>query len=116
MNTRAILPAGFEDLEPFVEYWAGETNDVRWDRRSRASMAEIRRFYDAMLARAPEALRYLNTFSLGDMPGDATQLFRLVLSLAHVSIAVELHKHPRVLFSPFPHGLNVETGPWPQGN
>ena len=115
MQTNTSLPPGFGELEGFVAYWAGENNDIRWDRRARASMPEIRRFYDAMLARAEDALQYLEQFPLGEMPDDATLLLRLLLSLPHASMAVEIHHQPRAAYSPFPHGMNVERGPWPQG-
>ncbi|MAA76284.1 MAG: hypothetical protein CMN28_16460 [Salinisphaeraceae bacterium] len=115
MTDKNILPAGFESLEPFVEYWAGETNDIRWDRRSRASMPDIQAFYDAMLARAEDAIQHLEKFPLGDMPPAEERLFCLTLSLVHASIAVELHEQPRAIDSPFPHGLHVTRGPWPHG-
>ncbi len=109
------LPAGFEALEPFVDYWAGATNDIRWDRRARASMAEIRSFYDAAVPRADEGLAYLEQFPLDAMPDDATRLLRLLLSLPHAAMAVEFHGQPRAAASPFPHGMHIGRGPWPQG-
>ncbi|MGQ0620448.1 MAG: hypothetical protein ACT4QA_11100 [Panacagrimonas sp.] len=115
MQDQTSLPPGYEELEPLVEYWAGATNDIRWDRRSRAAMPEIRRFYDAMLPRADEALSYLEQFPLGDMPANATRLFCLLLSLPHAAMAVEFHRQPRAASSPFPHGMNIQPGPWPQG-
>ena len=115
MQTNKSLPPGFDELGDFVDYWAGETNDIRWDRRSKAAMPDIQRFYDAMLPRADEALTYLEQFPLAEMPADATRLFRLVLSLAHASMAVEMHHQPRARFSPFPHGMQIGRGPWPQG-
>ncbi|MGQ0700621.1 MAG: hypothetical protein ACT4PZ_20565 [Panacagrimonas sp.] len=115
MQDQTSLPPGYEELEPFVEYWAGATNDIRWDRRSRAAMLEIRRYYDAMLPRADEALSYLEQFPLGDMPADATRLLRLLLSLPHAAMAVEFHRQPRAASSPFPHGMHIQPGPWPQG-
>lgn len=110
-----VLPQGFEDLAGFVPYWAGETNDIRWDRRARAPMAEIERFYTAMLGRAEDALRYLERFPLDRMPDDATRLLRLLLALVHASMAVEFHHQPRAHASPFPHGMQIGRGPWPQG-
>ena len=63
------LPAGFEELEPFVSYWARKTNDERWDQRSRSPMPDIQSFYDAMLARAEDAIAYLDQHPLGnDLP------------------------------------------------
>lgn len=115
MHTQTSLPQGFEELESFVGYWGGETNDIRWDRRSRATMPEIRRFYDAMRVRAEDALRSLEKFPLGEMPEDSTRLLRLLLSLAHAAMAVEFHRQPRAASSPFPHGITIGRGPWPQG-
>ena len=110
-----LLPDAFRELEPFVEWWAGATTDIRWDRRARSAMPDIERFYAAMQPRADEALRYLEQFPLGDMPEDATRLLRLVLALPHAAMAVEFHGQPRAVGSPFPHGMNIGRGPWPEG-
>lgn len=114
-KTETSLPEGFHELEQFVEYWAGETNDIRWDHRSRADMPEIQAFYDAMLARSEDAIQHLEKFDMDDLPAEEKRLFCLVLSLVHASIAVELHEQPRAIESPFPHGLHVTKGPWPLG-
>lgn len=115
MQTQTSLPPGYQDLEPFVDYWAGESNDIRWDRRARAAMPDIQRFYDAMLPRADQAMTDLDKFPLDAMPEDATRLMRLLLSLPHVAMAVEFHRQPRAVGSPFPHGMSIGRGPWPQG-
>lgn len=115
MQTTTSLPPGFEDLEPYAAYWAGETNDIRWHRRSRAAMADIQQFYQAMLPRAEDAFGHLQQFPLDDMPEDAARLFRLLLSLPHAAMAVEFHGQPRAVGSPFPHGMSIGRGPWPQG-
>lgn len=115
MQTQTRLPVGFEALEPFVGYWAGATNDIRWDQRARASMAEIQRFCDAAMPLADQGLSYLEQFPLAAMPDDATRLFRLLLSLPHAAKAVEFHHQPRAAASPFPHGMHIGRGPWPQG-
>jgi len=106
-----LLPAGYEDLEPFVDYWAGEDGQVRWDRRASADMAKIKIFYDAMLPRAKEALLYLNELDIGNLPGPETRLFRLTLSLAHAAMAIEVHGQPRALHAPFPHSIKLVKGP-----
>lgn len=115
MNTETSLPGDFAELEPFVDYWAGETSDIRWNRRSRASMEEIQGFYDAMLPHAEPALQYLEAYPLDDMPEDAERLLRMVLALVQASVAVELHKQPRAINSDYPHALHIRKGPWPQG-
>lgn len=111
----SALPSGFETLEPFVAYWAGETTQIRWDRRAAASMDEIQRFYDAMLEHAETALSRLQPRPLDQLENDEGRLLRLLLSLASCSIAVELHGQPRAPFSPYPHGIRVLQGSAPFG-
>lgn len=108
-----LLPAGFEDLEPLVEYWAGEDGQTRWDRRALAPMENIRAFYDQMVPRADAALVHLQSFPLDSMPEPESRLFRLVLSLAQAAMAVELHGQPRAPYSPYPHGIQLVRGPRP---
>jgi hypothetical protein len=64
-----LLPNGFSDLEQFAE-WA--------------------------LPRLEGVLAYLDQFSLQEMPQDAQRLLHLSLSLAEISIAVELFHEPKV--------------------
>ena len=115
MTEPTTLPKGFEDLEKFVPFWAGKTNDIRCDQRSRASMEEISEFYDAMLGRAEDALSWLEDYGLDAMPEEEGRLFCLLLSLVHASMSVELHKQPRARLSPFPHNIHIEKGPSPFG-
>jgi len=93
MNTQ--LPQGFSDLEQFVE-WALPSSTERNRKRRASSMDEINPFYDAMLPRLEQILAYLDQFSLREMPQDARRLLYLSLSLAEVTIAVELFHEPKV--------------------
>lgn len=111
MTASQSLPKGFEDLQPFVEYWVRDTSDDRWQQRSKASMEDIQCFYDAMLARAEDAIAYLDTFPLDDMPADAGRLFKLLLAIGQAAIAVEMHRQPRAHHSVFPHGIHISQGP-----
>ncbi len=115
--SEALLPPGFETLEPFVAYWARKTTNERWDQRARAPMAEITAFYDAMYASAEDAIAWLDTnHPLGaELPAPAERLAELLLALAHVAIAVEMHRQPRSPHTTFPHGIRVASGPWPLG-
>ena len=115
MTADQPLPEGFEDLQHFVEYWVRDTNDERWQQRSKAAMPDIQAFYDAMLARAEDAIAYLDTFPLDRMPEEATRLFKLLLAIAHAAMAVEMHGQPRVKRSKFPYSIHVKQGPWPLG-
>ena len=91
--TQQLLPPGFADLEPFVDWaLAGETE--RLQKRLASSMEEILAFYSAMLDRTEESLEYLNGFSLDDLPEPEQRLLNMTLSLAEVWVAVELYKQP----------------------
>lgn len=109
------LPKGFEALEPFVSYWVRDSNDERRIARSAAQMDDICAFYDVVVALAPEAITYLESFPLDDMPEDATRLFKLLLAMNHAAIAVEMHGEPRAHDSPWPAPVRVARGPWPHG-
>jgi hypothetical protein len=111
MSDNQSLPKGFEDLQPFVAYWVRDTSDERWQQRSKASMEDIKRFYEAMLARAEDAIAYLDAFPLDRMPEDAARLFKLLLAIGQAAIAVEMHHQPRAHHSKFPHGIHISQGP-----
>jgi hypothetical protein len=93
MNTQ--LPSGFSDLERFAD-WMLSTSVERNSKRLRSSMDEINALYNALLPKLEEILAYLDKFSLEEMPQDAQRLLFLSLSLAEVSIAVELFHEPKV--------------------
>ena len=102
-----LLPAGFEDLLEFVPDWVGETPQARWDIRAGKTMAEISRFYDALLARSESILEHVDRYPLDAMPPATLRLFRLQLALAHAAMSVELHKQPRAHNSPYPHQVRI---------
>jgi hypothetical protein len=93
MNT--LLPTRFSDLDQFAQ-WALPTSTERNRKRLGSSMDEINALYKALLPRLEEILAYLDQFSLQEMPQDARRLLFLSLSLAEVSIAVELFHEPKV--------------------
>ncbi|VWB39299.1 hypothetical protein [Burkholderia lata] len=109
------LPKGFEELEPFLAAWSTPTSHERWIRRAAMPYDEIVRFYDAMFARAEEATVYLEQFPLDDMPEPARNLFRLLLSLCHASVAVEMHQAPGIKHAPPGHALQIVMGFQPHG-
>lgn len=109
------LPPGFEDLERFVGRWSGADTDARVAAREESSMEDIVEFYEAMLARAGDAIKLIDRYPLHDLPPDVGLLCRMVLTLAHVASAVEILGQPRVPMAPFPTGLKTIRGSTPYG-
>jgi len=111
----AVLPNEFAELERFVAHWAAPTTQKRFEIRCESDMATITEFYEAMVERAEDILGYVEKYPLDDMPADVELLYKLLLSLAHASMAVEIHGQPRVPHSPYPNGLRIKQGPAPFG-
>ena len=86
-----VLPDDFQDLAPWLD-WALEPERARTEKREASSMAEIRAFYDAVLPRMEEMIRYLEDFRDGDMPAPARRPYLVSLSLVEVANLVELYK------------------------
>ena len=83
------LPEAFHDLEPWLE-WSLATEGERSAKRQSSSMAELRAFYAAMLARMEEILAHLEQFPPNKLPPEAERLLLMTLSLAEAAPAVEL--------------------------
>lgn len=96
MAEKALLPEQFADLEPFAETWALPTADERYQRRLASTMPQMQAFYDAITPRAKEAMAYLDTFDLDDMPEPETRLFWMLCSLSVISFAIDIFKQPKV--------------------
>lgn len=92
----APLPAGFEALEPFAEDWVLPDAAARMNRRQRSDIAELKRFYGAMLPRREAALAYLRQHELGALPAEGENLLKLMLALAEIAPAVEWYNGPQV--------------------
>ena len=93
MNTQ--LPSGFSDLERFAD-WILPMSGERNRKRLESSMDDLNALYNALRPKLGEIFAYLDRFSLEEMPQDAQRLLFLSLSLAEVSIAVELFHEPKV--------------------
>jgi len=86
------LPAGFEDLEAFVEDWAIASRAKRFEKRVTTEFEKIQKFYHAILPRMGDAVRYLNTYpveKVNDLSVEDTNLYRLTLSFMEVAACVE---------------------------
>ena len=92
----ALLPAQFSALEPFVEGWCLDSEPERYAKRLASTMEEIQEFYEAIMPRAEEAIRYLEKLPLHDLPEDASRLLKLLYSLILMSFPVEIWKQPYI--------------------
>jgi hypothetical protein len=84
-----MLPAEFSDLERYAATWCLASEAERFAQRLVVPMDEMQAFYDAVTARAEDAMSYLDTFPLDDMPDDAVNLLHLLYSMVMVSFPVE---------------------------
>jgi len=89
MANSALLPAGFEALTPYVEAWAIHGGDARKRRRIASTPEERADFYGAALPLMKDALAHLDGFDLQAMPDPERRLLDLMLTLAHISLAIE---------------------------
>jgi hypothetical protein len=92
----ARLPKEFADLESFAADWCLPGEPARYAKRLASSMAEMQAFYDAITGRAEAAMKYLDQYTLDDMPQEALNLMHLLFSMITVSFAVECWREPRV--------------------
>lgn len=111
MRHATALPAGFEDLEPFLDQWCLQTTQERHTRRETASMEDIRRFYDAMLIKAPAAIAFLDGKPFDTLTDEERRLMDLLLALGHVAVAIEVHGQPRAPHTPYPHRVRLTQPP-----
>ena len=86
----ALLPAGFEVLEPFTARWAIDGAANRAQRRIETSAADLTAFYSVAKDIVANALEYLDRKPIDQFDERDKRLMNMVLSLCHVSLAVEV--------------------------
>lgn len=86
------LPTGFEALEPFVTDWAIKGAHQRLQRRLDSSQQERENFFNTGKDLVPAALELLDQKPIAAFTPEEDRLMDLVLSLAHVSLAVEIQR------------------------
>lgn len=86
----ALLPAGYEVLEPFVSRWSVEGIANRAALRSDSTAAERQAFFDAAKGLAEPALDMLDRKPLSKLDAKEKRLLNLLLSFAHVELAIEV--------------------------
>lgn len=90
-----LLPSAFADLERFID-WAIPNEEGRYQKRINSSMADMRDFYEAIVVRADDARKYLDTCDYPDLSPDAMRLLWMLFSLIVVSYPVDVFGRPRV--------------------
>ncbi len=88
----SLLPEQFTALSPFVERWAVNGSAARANLRGSSSATEREAYYNAMMPLAAQALDYLDSRNWGQYEAAEDRLMAMLLSFAHVSIAVEIQK------------------------
>jgi len=86
-----LLPPGYARLEPFVADWALPTTFARAAKRGNSTPQERQAFYDAVQPLAAEAMAGIESKPLEDLTEAENRLLNLLLTFAHISLAVEIH-------------------------
>lgn len=86
----ALLPSGFEALEPFAARWAGATAADRAHLRSAFPSAERDAFHAVCAPLLIDGLSRLDKIALGEQDESERRLMHLLLTFAHVSLAIEV--------------------------
>lgn len=90
MTTAPTLPPAFAALEPFTARWAVR-GSANWAALRTASTPEEREaFFGAAAPHLDRALEYLDARPLNAFTPAEARLMDLMLSLAHVALAVEI--------------------------
>ncbi len=85
----STLPAGYAALEPFVTQWAVTGMANRAAQRGSSTHDERQAFYDAVAPRLAATLDVLDTKPLAALDEKEQCLLNLLLSFAHVALAIE---------------------------
>jgi len=88
--TDTSLPPGFAALEPFVSAWAIAGANDRLRARLSSREADRVAFFDVAKDLLAPALGYLDKKPLAGLNDQDQRLLRLLLSMAHIALAVEI--------------------------
>jgi hypothetical protein len=106
------LPAEFFDLSIWVADWALPDERQRMARLLRASVAELRLFYDAMLARMPAVKGHLDQFPLESLPPPSQTLFDLAMTFMETAHVIDLDWKTTDIEDKFPHDRFLVKSPF----
>lgn len=103
----SALPADFEDLAPFLDWSALETQDARYLKRQQSPFDALVAFHAAMAPRLEQVFAALDEFAYGPLPPPQARLFRMALGLIEAAQAVEIFGQSAVPFATVPHSVTV---------
>lgn len=106
-----LLPEGFEALEPFAGHWAGETAAERAHLRAAYPVAERDAFHAACAPLLEAGLASLDARPLTDQSEAERRLMRMLLTFAHVSLAVEVQQDDEDKHTPLRASMRIMRAP-----
>src|SRR3546814_17619778 len=86
------LPAGFDALTPFVDFWAADTAAGRAHCRDVSDDVARLGFYNAMVGQVPDALAYLDAKPFRQFDEAEQRPLHLVLCFAHIGLAFAMRR------------------------
>src|SRR3546814_6020315 len=87
------LPAGFDALTPFVDFWAADTAAGRAHCRDVSDDVARLGFYNAMVGQVPDALAYLDAKRSEEHTSELQSLMRI--SYADFCLKKKKHKNQK---------------------
>ncbi|UGS37593.1 hypothetical protein [Capillimicrobium parvum] len=85
-----MLPAGFDDLAPLLD-WALPRDEDRIEKRLTSSIDEATAFYDAMLPRFAAVMKYLGGVAAETPDADDRRLQLLATAFVEIADTVEFY-------------------------
>ncbi len=107
----SLLPSAYAALEPFATDWALHTTAERAAKRGSSTEAERQALYAAVMPVAAQALSELDGKPLASLDASEKRLLDLLLSFAHVSLAVELQRDDEPQHAVFRQRMLVTASP-----
>src|SRR5882757_9926934 len=89
----SVLPKGFEDFEPFLD-WAINSRNARQAKKMESAYEELAALYELGMAndRLVDVLNYCDQFPFGEsLPADAGRLYLIALAMADIRPQIELY-------------------------
>jgi len=105
----SILPRGFNALQPYAATWGALETPENCDLfRQHFMMEELKDSYDIAAPRLDAVFDHRDKFPMNDLPAQEALLYRTVLGLTEVAMAIEGFGQPRVPCAPYSHKIAIE--------